>query len=116
MPFNTYVPDVDLIYHRVPRAPDDDLDEIDFADMEPLEDLEEAVGVYPHEATLMVPVTPYDLIGDQGGLAVARTPAPGQRHFAPYTIGTLGDLGDEELPTDEYTAHDDPIGAATFAS
>ena len=113
---NTYFIDVDLVYHRVPSDEVDDLDEIDFSDMEPLDDLQESVGVAPHEATLVVPVDPYDLIGVGNSAAVAMTPAPGERHFAPYTIGTLGDVGSEELPTDEYTALDTDEVTAAFAS
>ncbi len=115
MPENTYVPDVDLIYHRIPRVRRDDLDEIDFADMEPLDDLEEPVGVAPHTAVLMVPLEPYDLIGVQGGQAVAMAPAAGEHHFARYTIGSLADIEGEDFPTDEYTAHDDPSLPAAFA-
>ena len=112
---NTYFADVDLVYHRVPRTHDDDLDEIDFADMEPLDDLEEEVGVAPHCANLAVPVEPYDVVGVGNGKAIAMTPAPGERHFAPYTIGTLGDIDGEDLPTDEYTEHDDDAIAGAFA-
>jgi hypothetical protein len=117
MSHNTYVPDVDLVFHRVPRVRRDDLDEIDFADMEPLDDLEEPVGVEPHAAVLMVPVAPYDLIGVQGGCqAVAMEPGPEEITFARYTIGTLADLEAEDFPTDEYTAHDEPAVAAAFSS
>lgn len=113
---NTYFVDVDLVYHRVPRGVDDDLDEIDFCDMEPIDNIEESVGVFPHEAMLIVPVEPYDIIGVGSNQAVAMTPAPGERHFAHYTIGTLGDFGEEDFPTDEYTEHDSDEVAASFAS
>jgi hypothetical protein len=113
---NTYFIDVDLVYHRFPSADKDDLDEIDFVDMEPMDDLEEAVGVHPHDAVLVVPVEPYDIIGVGASQAIAMTPAPGERHFAPYTIGTLGDYGAEEMPTDEYTEHDLEQVAAAVAS
>lgn len=113
---NTYFADVDLVYHRVPRFADDELDEIDFADMEPLDDLEEEVGVAPHCACLVVPVEPYDVVGVGSNQAIAMTPAPGERHFAPYTIGTLGDLGEEDFPTDEYTQHDENEISEAFAS
>ncbi len=113
---NTYFADVDLVYHRVPRLEHDDLDEIDFADMEPIDDLEEEVGVAPHCACLLVPVEPYDVVGDGPGQAIAMTPAPGERYFAPYTIGTLGDIEGDDLPTDAYTAHDEAEIAEAFAS
>lgn len=112
---NTYVLDVDLVYHRVPSRPTDDLDEIDFVDMEPLDDLEEAVGVAPHDCVLLVPVEPYDVIGLQGGRAIAMAPKPGEHTFARYTIGTHDDLGVEDFDTDEYTAHDGPSDTAAFA-
>jgi hypothetical protein len=113
---NTYFADVDLVYHRVPRFDDDDLDEIEFDDMEPVDDLEMEVGVAPHCACLVVHNEPYDVVGIGPGQAIAMTPAPGERTFAPYTIGTLEDLGEEDFPTDEYTEHDEKDIAEAFAS
>ena len=42
-------------------------------------------------------------------------PAPGEHHFARYTIGTLEDVGVEDFPTDEYTEHDENEIAEAFA-
>ncbi len=113
---NTYFADVDLVYHRVPRFDDDGLDEIEFCDMEPVDNIELEVGVAPHCACLLVPVSHYDVVGVGANQAIAMTPAPGERHFAPYTIGTLGDLDEEDFPTDEYTEHDERDVAEAFAS
>lgn len=94
---NTHFVDLDLVIHRVPQVTSD-LTEIEFADMEPLDD-GDVVGVFPLEAVAMVPLEPYDLVGVVGHSAVATTrgahPPPARPFAAPH--GRPEDLETEEF-------------------
>jgi hypothetical protein len=96
---NTYFVDADLVYHRPPRPADDDLVEIEFADMEPL-DGRDLVGVEPLAAIATIDLPAYDLVGVDGQAAIASTPAPrkARRMFTGATPSP------EELETEEYTS------------
>lgn len=96
---NTLLVDVDLVYQRpAARADDDDLVEIDFEDMTPLDD-PELVGDAPLEANAYVPLADYDLVGVRGHSAVAVARSGGR----PFEI-QLGAPRPEELETEEFTA------------
>lgn len=94
---NTHFADVDLVYSRAPTHLDDDLDEIEFADMEPLSG-RDVVGVAPLEAIAVMDAADYDLVGVGPHAAVATTPPARRRAFRPRTTAP------DDLETEEYTA------------
>ena len=103
---NTFLLDVDLLFRRVPLD-DEDLVDIEFADMEPV-DADDLVGVLPHECRASVPVEPYDMVGVAGHAAVATTFLHARRRLDGRTPPWLQDpseahpFGAEELETEEF--------------
>ena len=96
---NTLLIDVDLVFHTQPPKPDDDdLVELDFEDLVPIDDLPDLVGVAPLEANAIIPLVEYDLVGVRGYSAVATSgerARPFDRRSSPRS---------DELPTEEFTA------------
>lgn len=107
---NTLLVDTDLVYGR-PNADealenDDDLVEIGFEDMEPIEGFD-LVGIEPHTAIAILPFMEFDIVGVGEFSAVATTPVPA---FPRAT----GDLEPDMVPTEEYTSWDEEAGPADF--
>lgn len=107
---NTFLPDADLVYARVPSSDDHDLVEIAFEDMEPVE-MRDHVGVEPHAAVALLPPIDMEYLGVHPFGAVSCTPAPAfpryaREQFEPDTV-----------PTEEFAAFDvdGSAGAAAFA-
>ena len=96
------LPDADLVYTRVPTS-DDDLTEIAFEDMEPIE-MREMVGVEPNAAVALLPPIDMEYLGERPHGAFSVTPAPAfpryaREQFEPDTVPT------EEFATWDAEAH-----------
>lgn len=98
---NTILVDSDLVYIRPStRGCDDDLTEIGFEDMEPLDETSEAVGVPPYDALALFPSAEFDCVGVHPFGAIACTPAPA------FPRGTVGDFDPDAIPTEEFARWD----------
>lgn len=99
---NTLLVDTDMVYTRQNDldAPldDDDLVEIGFEDMEPIEGFD-LVGIEPHTAIAILPFVEFDLVGVGAFAAVTMTPAPAFER-------SLGRLEPDCVPTEEYASWD----------
>ncbi|MCB9689408.1 MAG: hypothetical protein H6738_11105 [Alphaproteobacteria bacterium] len=95
---NTLLIDVDLVFHTEPAKTDDDLVELDFEDLIPIEDEPDLVGVAPLEANALIPLVEYDLVGVRGFSAVAVSGAVGR------PFDRRPPQRADELPTEEFTA------------
>jgi hypothetical protein len=99
---NTLLVDTDLLYARQTELDDpvsdaDDLTEIGFEDMEPIEGFD-LVGIEPHTAIAILPFVEFDVVGVAPYGAVTLTPAPAfDRHH---------DLPPDAIPTEEFASWD----------
>ncbi|MCB9679054.1 MAG: hypothetical protein H6737_28390 [Alphaproteobacteria bacterium] len=94
---NTFLPDSDLVYVRADgRKLDDDLVEIAFEDMEPLEAVD-LIGVEPHTAVAILPYLDFECVGVHPYGAVTMTPAPA------YPRADEADLIEDAIPTEEFS-------------
>ncbi|MEZ4315861.1 MAG: hypothetical protein R3F61_00080 [Myxococcota bacterium] len=93
---NTFLPDSDLVYVRADGLTNDDLPEIAFEDMEPIESVD-LVGVEPHTAVAILPFTEFDCVGVWPWGAVTTTPGPA------YPRADEADLIEDAIPTEEYS-------------
>ncbi len=92
---NTHFADVDLLFRRPPTNSDDDLVEIEFADMEPL-DGDEVVGVVPLEAIALLDLLPYEIVGVGAQAAIATEPRPARRRVFRHSADDAEDRETEE--------------------
>lgn len=108
---NTLLADTDMVYRRIPDdvLGDDDLVEIAFEDMEPIEGFD-LVGIEPHTAIAILPLAEFDVIGVAPFGAIAATPiAACPRHV-------LAELEPDTIPTEEYHAWDQDDDAQEAAA
>jgi hypothetical protein len=98
--------DLDLVFRKVAPGTDDELADIEFADMEPIDDVD-LIGVSPHEAAASLALPSYDIVGVQPFSAVAVLPperigaASGAGRGRPFD-GRPKRTPVEELETEEY--------------
>ena len=90
-------PSVDLVYARYPDRPSDgdDLIEIGFEDMEPVESFD-MVGIEPYTAVAILPFSNIDILGIPPFAAVACTPS--ERTSRQY----VDELGEDAIQTEEF--------------
>ncbi len=102
---NTFLPDTDLVYLRADTHQSEDLVEIGFEDMEPIEAVD-LVGVEPHTAVAILPYMEFDFVGVHPYGAVTTTPAPA------FPRADEADLIEDAIPTEEYAAWDNGLEAS----
>lgn len=98
---NTLYLDDELLFRRPSRAePAEDLAEIEFADMEPI-DATDLVGVPPYEVVSSIPFPDLDLVGVPPAVAVA---VAHREPLALKPIRLSSRTTPDELPTEEFSA------------
>lgn len=105
--YNTFLPDADLVYTRVPPG-ESDLVEIAFEDMEPVE-MADHVGVEPHAAIALLPPIDLEYLGEYPFAAVSCPPAP---EFPTYA---RAQFEPDSVPTEEFASWEAEAAASAYA-
>lgn len=105
---NTLLPDTDMVYVRATLDEEEELPEIAFEDMEPIEGFD-VVGIEPHTAIAISPMAEFDCIGVAPYGAIAATPRPA------FPRDVVAELEPDSIPTEEYGSwEEEPPEAAAL--
>lgn len=113
---NTYVPDADMVYSRVPQPLPSDMVDLDFFDMQPvMDEVGDTVGSEPFSAVVLHPVVPLDYVGVGEDCAVLRPDTGGGVEFLGRPCPDRG-LNQDDLETEEFHAQGAPGALAAMGA